>query len=99
MATVARPGLGEPQGWARGWRAGAAGAQDAGIETSRRAPEYLDRLAVRAMGFKRQDADRIFRALPVVSLPGARKCYVRRADLEALLSDHTYRGDRVRPLQ
>lgn len=54
-------------------------------------PEFLDRTAVCTLGFKRQDADRIFRALPVVSLPGARKCYVRRSDLDDLLAAHTLR--------
>lgn len=57
---------------------------------------FLDRPALRAMGLRRQDVDRIFRKLPIVNL-GGRKSYVRREDLDQLLEDATYRpGERVR---
>lgn len=63
-------------------------------------PATLDRAQVRRFyGLTRVDVDRVFRNLPVVSLPGSRKVYVRRNDLDALLAEHTYRpGERVREI-
>jgi hypothetical protein len=61
-------------------------------------PALLDRAAVRRhLGLTRVDVERLFRELPVVSLPGSRKVYVRRDDLEAYLRTHTYDSGRVRP--
>lgn len=58
----------------------------------------LDRKAIASdYGLRRVDVDRVFRTLPVVALPGSRKVYVRRADLEQLLAECTYDGGRVRP--
>ncbi len=56
-------------------------------------PRLLDRGAVVGeYGFGRSDVDRIFRHLNVVQLPGARKSYVRRDELEAYLEDCTFDG-------
>jgi hypothetical protein len=33
----------------------------------------------------------------VVAIPGVRRVYLRRADVEAYLAAHTYANDRVRP--
>lgn len=61
-------------------------------------PALLDRGAVaRLYGLTRTDLDRVFRLLPVVSLPESRKVYVRRADLDELLAAHTYDKGAVRP--
>gem|GEM_PF-1923667 len=63
-----------------------------------RTPALLDRAAVRRhLGLTRVDVERVFRELPVVSLPGSRKVYVRRDDVEAYLVAHTYDAGRVRP--
>ena len=54
-------------------------------------PTDLDRAAVRRLyGLTRVDVDRIFERLPVINIPGSRKVYVRRDDLEAYLEEHTY---------
>jgi hypothetical protein len=47
-------------------------------------------------GLSRVDVDRAFRALPVVGLPGSRKVYMRRSDLDALLESSTYAPGTVR---
>lgn len=60
-------------------------------------PELLDRKRLAAeLGVGRSTVDCIFRALPVVVLPGHRKPFVRRADVERLLAEHTYADNRVR---
>ena len=61
-------------------------------------PQLLDRKGLAAeTGLPRSAIDVIFRHCPVVSLPGHRKVYVRRADVSAYFDQHTFRGDRVRP--
>lgn len=51
----------------------------------------------RVYGLTRVDVERLFQALPVVSLPASRKVYVRRDDVESYLERCTYRpGERVR---
>jgi hypothetical protein len=60
-------------------------------------PELVDRKQLSVeMGVGRAAIDGIFRALPVTTIPGVRKVYVRRADVAALLEANTYSGDRVR---
>lgn len=60
----------------------------------------LDRAQVRAeYGLTRVDVERIFERLPVTAIPGSRKVYVRRDELEVYLSNFEYRpGERVRPI-
>ena len=57
----------------------------------------LSRSDLRALGYERRAIDAIFRRCPTVVLPGYSRPLIRVADYEALLSEHTYDGDRVRP--
>jgi hypothetical protein len=56
----------------------------------------LSRTDLQALGFPRRAVDQVFRALPVVCLPGYARPFVRVADYQALLENSTYRGHRVR---
>jgi hypothetical protein len=60
---------------------------------------YIDRKRLlREWGLTRATVDRIFERLPVLSLPGERKMYVRAEDVESYLAHHTYDGrTAVRP--
>ena len=58
---------------------------------------FLSRTDLRALGLERRAVDAIFRACPVVSLPGYSRPLIRVADYETFLEACTYRGDRVRP--
>jgi hypothetical protein len=60
-------------------------------------PAFVGRSDLVALGFGRAAVDAIFRELPVVVLPGVRRVYVHRDGVVALLAEHTYAGDRVRP--
>jgi hypothetical protein len=57
----------------------------------------LSRGDLRDLGYERRAVDAIFRACPVVSIPGYARPLIRVADFLAFLEQHTYRGDRVRP--
>ncbi len=56
----------------------------------------LSRTDLSALGLPRRAVDAVFRALPVIVLPGYSRPMVRVADYIAYLEKHTYRGDRVR---
>jgi hypothetical protein len=56
----------------------------------------LSRTDLAQLGYERRAVDAIFRACPVVSLPGYSRPLIRVEDFECLLEEHTYRGDRVR---
>ena len=56
----------------------------------------LTRGDLRALGLERRAIDAVFRALPIVSLPGYSRPLVRAEDFKAFLAAHTYRDDRVR---
>ena len=59
-------------------------------------PQLLDAKALQVeLGVTRAAAERIMQALPLVRLPGLRKSYVRRPDVEQLLERHTYGKDQV----
>ncbi|WWT39985.1 hypothetical protein [Microcystis phage Mae-JY09] len=61
------------------------------------APELMDRAALaRYMGLTKVDVERVFRSVPVVSLPGSRKVYVRREDVVELIEAATTRPGQVR---
>ena len=60
--------------------------------------EFATRQDLAALGLGRAAVDAIFRALPVVAVPGVRRVYVRRDDVVAFLAEHTYADDRVRPV-
>jgi hypothetical protein len=57
----------------------------------------LSRTDLRKLGFERRAVDAIFRACPVVSIPGCSRPLIRVCDFQAFLAEHTYAGDRVRP--
>jgi hypothetical protein len=59
-------------------------------------PQLLDCKALQAeLGITRAAAERIMEPLPEVRLPGLRKRYVRRPDVEQLLEQHTFKKDQV----
>jgi hypothetical protein len=59
----------------------------------------LSRTHLRELGLERRAVDAVFRALPVVALPGYSRPLVRAEDYRRLLEEHTFNGDRVRPSQ
>jgi hypothetical protein len=60
-------------------------------------PQFVDRKTLAAeLGVTRAVVDAIFRALPVIVLPGCRKVLVKREDVARLLAERTFRSDEVR---
>lgn len=57
----------------------------------------LSRSDLRELGLERRAVDAVFRACPVVAIPGYSRPLIRVADYQAFLSACTYSGDRVRP--
>jgi hypothetical protein len=57
----------------------------------------LTRSHLRALGLERRAIDAVFRALPIVSLPGYSRPMVRVADYIAFVEESIYHDDRVRP--
>jgi hypothetical protein len=57
----------------------------------------LTRTHLRELGLERRAIDAVFRKLPVVSLPGYSRPMIRVEEYLELISDYTYRDDRVRP--
>lgn len=58
---------------------------------------YLSRGDLAHLGLGRRAVDAIFRACPMVALPGYAKPLIRVRDYLELIEASTYRGDRVRP--
>jgi hypothetical protein len=58
----------------------------------------LTRSHLRALGLERRAVDAVFRALPVVALPGYSRPLIRVRDYVEFVAANTYRGDRVRPI-
>jgi hypothetical protein len=56
----------------------------------------VSRTDLRDLGYERRDVDAIFRACPIVALPGYGRPLLRVADFQAFLTEHTHGGDRVR---
>ena len=56
----------------------------------------LTRTNLRELGLERRAVDAVFRALPVVALPGYSRPMVRVEDYLELLRCNTFRDDRVR---
>ena len=56
----------------------------------------LTRSDLRDLGLERRAIDAVFRALPVVVLPGYTRPMIRAEDYLALIEASTFRGDRVR---
>ena len=68
------------------------------MSSAARLPELLDRKTLAAeLGITRAAVDAVFRALPVVALPGLRKSFVFRDDVRRLIEERTFSDDRVRP--
>jgi hypothetical protein len=67
------------------------------IERLEQPDAFLSRSDLRELGLERRAVDAVFRACPVVSLPGYSRPLVRVEDYQALIEASTYRGDRVRP--
>jgi hypothetical protein len=58
---------------------------------------FLTRSDLREMGLPRSAVDAIFRALPVVLVPGYRRPMIRTADFLAFIAEHTFGNDEVHP--
>ncbi len=58
----------------------------------------LTRTHLRELGLERRAVDAVFRALPVVALPGYSRPMVRAQDYIELVQRNTFRDDRVRPI-
>jgi hypothetical protein len=58
----------------------------------------LTRTHLRYLGLERRAVDAVFRILPVVTLPGYSRPMIRAEEYLALVEQHTYRDDRVRPV-
>lgn len=56
----------------------------------------LTRTHLRELGLERRAIDAVFRALPVVALPGYSRPMIRAEQYLELVEEHTYRDDRVR---
>jgi hypothetical protein len=61
------------------------------------AEAFLSRGDLAELGLERRAVDAIFRACPVVSLPGYSRPLIRVGDYLTLLERSTYDGSRVRP--
>jgi hypothetical protein len=57
----------------------------------------LTRSDLPGLGLERRAIDAVFRALPVVALPGYSRPLIRAEQYLELVEEHTYRDDRVRP--
>jgi hypothetical protein len=60
---------------------------------------YLTRSHLRELGWERRAVDSIFRALPIVVVPGYTRPHVKVSDYLELVEQSTYRDDRVRPMK
>jgi hypothetical protein len=58
----------------------------------------LTRTHLRELGLERRAVDAVFRALPVVALPGYSRPMVRVQDYVELVEQNTFRDHRVRPV-
>jgi hypothetical protein len=57
----------------------------------------LTRSHLRGLGLERRAIDAVFRALPVVALPGYSRPMIHADQYLELVEQHTYHDDRVRP--
>jgi hypothetical protein len=57
----------------------------------------LTRSHLSDLGLERRAVDAVFRILPVVALPGYSRPMIRAEEYLALVEQHTYRDDRIRP--
>lgn len=59
----------------------------------------LNRTHLRELGLERRAVDAVFRALPVVALPGYSRPLIRAEEYLELVEHNTFRDDRVRPMR
>lgn len=72
------------------------GAPQGGLALSEPLPLLLDAKHLAAeLGVTRAAAEKMMQSLPIVQVPGLRKVYVRRPDVEALLERCTFTKDQV----
>ena len=57
---------------------------------------FLSRTDLRELGLERRAVDAVFRLCPLIAFPGYSRPLIRVADYHAFVSEHTYRGDKVR---
>lgn len=57
----------------------------------------MTRSDLRELGLQRGAVDAVFRALPVVVLPGYSRPMIRAEDYLAFIAENTYGDNRVRP--
>jgi hypothetical protein len=57
---------------------------------------FLSRGDLRELGLERRAVDAVFRACPVVALPGYSRPLIRAADFAHFIDENTYDDDRVR---
>jgi hypothetical protein len=62
-----------------------------------RSQAFLSRTDLRELGLERRAVDAVFRACPVIVLPGYSRPLVRVEDFRELVELSTFRDDRVRP--
>lgn len=98
---VQRPETSTP---AKGERQSSRPERDAVARRHRAAAELLatpgallNRTHLRELGLERRAVDAVFRALPVVALPGYSRPLIRAEQYLELVEHNTFRDDRVRP--
>jgi hypothetical protein len=67
-------------------------------ELVRQPDALLTRSHLRELGLERRAIDAVFRALPVVALPGYSRPMIYAEDYLKFIASNTYRDDRVRPI-
>ena len=84
----------------------AVALEDGAAERSARVPvgdllqrpgALLQRRHLHELGLERRAVDAVFRALPVVILPGYSRRMIRAEDYRRLIAERTYGEDRVHP--
>jgi hypothetical protein len=58
----------------------------------------LTRSHLREFGLERRAIDAVFRSCPVVAIPGYSRPLIRVEDYLTFVEEHTFAGNRVRPL-
>ena len=82
----------------RGDAEAAARSRPVAIELLTVPEALLTRTHLRELGLERRAVDAVFRALPVVALPGYSRPMVRAQDYLKLVKCNTFNNDRVRPI-
>jgi hypothetical protein len=75
-----------------------ASQRSSAVELLKTPGALLTRTHLRGLGLERRAVDAVFRALPVVALPGYSRPMVHVEDYVELIECNTYRDDRVRPV-